>query len=193
MSEKDPYAFDEDDDGDEGQKPAKTAEQLQKDLNRLGKALRDSEKARKDAEALATEAIATNQKATLKAAGLTDRQASVFLKEFDAISDENLAAFRTDVLGQAPEKKVDVGAAGAAGAAGAGVVPGVKADSAAAEGFDPKLGNAGDTKPLGAGMISVADLAKIARDNPAEADRLVNEKKVELPEAQGVELSWKTK
>jgi hypothetical protein len=176
------FPFDDGDENDDEQKPAKTAEQLAKDLARMGKALRDSEKARKDAEALAAEAISTNQKATLTAAGFTERQAAVFLKEFDAISDENIGLFKTEVLGQKLE---------APAGAGKNDVPDVKAEPAAAEGFDPKLGG-GDTKPLGAGMVSVEDLAKIARENPAEADRLVNERKVEMPEAKGVELIWKT-
>jgi len=183
----DPFTFDEDDDGDQ-QPKAKTAEELQKDLARMGKALRDSEKARKDLEVVAGEAVATVQKATLKEAGLADAQAGAFLKLYDAVTPENIAAFRTDILGVAQKTEDPAAAAAAKVAADAEA-----AKKAAESGFNPQLGAATETKPVGAGKISTTDLAKLAKENPQEADRMVNEGLVELPSAEGVELIWRTK
>ena len=176
--EKDPFRFDDEDEDGDTKPTAKTAEELQKDLARMGKALRDSEKARKDAETLAAEAVSANQKVSLRTAGLTDRQASVFLKEFETVTEENIAAFRTEVLGEAPkaEEKGAADAATVATAEAAAAAAALKGD----KGFQPvTLGGGGDSVAAG-GKISPRELADLLAVDPAAADKAAREGRVDM-------------
>lgn len=87
-----------------GTAPAAPAENSS--IKAIREAAKAAEKRAREAEAqvkeLAAFKAATEQKAreqTLVQAGLSPRQAEVFLKSFDEVSDENVQVFKSEVLG----------------------------------------------------------------------------------------------
>jgi hypothetical protein len=193
---KDPYAFDEDDDGEDSGKPAPTAEELLKERNRLGKQNRDLLKELTSLKEFQTQVMAKQREDTLSAAfvgvGLDPKLSKLYAlanPEADptAVNEQAILAFASSYgfavvdEGGKPVQTQEPPIAPPA------------APAAPESGFNPLLGASGESKPVGAGKISTTDLAKLMKENPAEADRMVNEGLVELPQAQGVELIWKTK
>lgn len=123
------------------------AKKLERDLNRHKKEV-------EELRAFRTEVEQKERLSTLTTAGLNEKQATVFLRTYDAVTPENLSEFKNDVLGISAEKPEDT-----------------------STGFGPT--SVIEDRGM-AGTIGKAEFETLMRENPAKAWALGNSGKVDF-------------
>jgi hypothetical protein len=87
---------------DSASKPNATIKDLRAAIKRLERASNTAAKERDELRAWKEQRLEEDNVNALNGAGLSPRQAEVFLKFYGAVTPENIAEFRRDVLGAAP-------------------------------------------------------------------------------------------
>lgn len=90
-------------------KPNSAIKAIRDHAKKLERELERERKAREELSAWKEQRVAEDSTNALKAAGLSPRQAEVFLKFYGEVTPESVAEFRKDVLGQAGEAAPDAG------------------------------------------------------------------------------------
>lgn len=125
-------------------KPNSAIKQIRDHAKKLERELERERKQREELTAWKEQRVAEDSTNALKAAGLSPRQAEVFLKFYDGVTPENVAEFRKDVLGQAGAAEASEGSE-----------------------FRP-TGNVGDSGSEGK-PLSLAELKKLSPEAQVEA------------------------
>ena len=127
--------------------------QMRDHIKRLEKDLAKTKKQNEDLVAFRQEVTARERNQKLLEAGLSEKQATVFLKSYDDVTPDAISEFKAEVLGLKSEGESD-----------------------APTGFTPTVG---ELEP-GSKQIPKAEFEAIMRENPAKGWQLLNSGKVKF-------------
>jgi hypothetical protein len=144
---------------DKPKQESSVIKQLRGHIRRLERDNKAADAEREELRKFRDETTAAMQSASLLAAGLSPRQSEVFLKAYDTVTPESIAAFKTEVLGAASSE----------------------GETEATERFVP-TGFVGEYKPK---PLSKVELEELWRKNPVKAQEMLAAGQVQFRKGQG--------